>query len=230
MNVIVTGAFEWADRLEMAAHALPENSRIALRTGGELLKSGLQEQFLSGQYLNVRSDRLRSSWQVMDAPAQGDDIAVAVTSNTPYAARHEFGFEGHENVREHTRMNPKKAAEKRKRAASRAGRLNPKGQARYASEQRARARDKAAAKGRAPGLGIARRMRRETGEQRGVSGGFSRAFEEKHAGSGKILVRAHGRWARTRARHYARDASIRFAPAVEEQYRRVLLSRSGLGE
>lgn len=227
MSVIVTGAFEWADRLDQAAQALPENNRIALRTGGELLRSGLQEEFLTGQYLNVRSDRLRSSWKVLDFPSEQGSIAVAVSSNTPYAARHEFGFEGHENVREHLRDNPKQAATKRKRQATRAKRLSEKGKARYANEQAARARDRA--RRREGGTAIARRMRRETGEQAGVRRWVTLKTVKESARTGRVIVRAHGRWARTRARHYARDASIRFAPAVQETYARVLFERSGLG-
>lgn len=209
---------------------MPDASRIALRTGAELLKSGMQEQFLTGQYLNVRSDRLRSGWQVLDVPDREGWTAVTVSTKVPYAARHEFGFEGHENVREHTRANPKQAAAKRKRAERRQARLWGNEKWKLTREKAIRAQEKKTANRRAPVAAVARKMRREAGLQAGVRNWVGLRTLKEAERTGRIVVRAHGRWARTRARHYARDASERFRPAVEETYSRVLLRKIGLGE
>lgn len=57
---------------------------------------------LAGQVLKVRTGRLRRGVGD-DVQAQGNSVVGVVSDPVEYAARHEYGFTGTENVREHLR-------------------------------------------------------------------------------------------------------------------------------
>lgn len=66
----------------------------------------IQREFLSGprpRRLDVRSTRLRNSITAK-VETEGERVTGVVGTNVVYAARHEFGFSGTENVRAHTRV------------------------------------------------------------------------------------------------------------------------------
>jgi phage gpG-like protein len=67
--------------------------RLALRA-----QAAVQEK-LSGEVLNARSGRLRSSINV--APSAS---GLTLSSSVPYAAVHEYGFKGVQNVRQSLRI------------------------------------------------------------------------------------------------------------------------------
>lgn len=57
---------------------------------------------LSGQVLKVRSNNLRSSIH-QEVSTNGNTIVGKVGTNVEYAAFHEYGFNGTQNVKEHLR-------------------------------------------------------------------------------------------------------------------------------
>lgn len=67
--------------------------RLALRA------QSLVQEKLSGEVLDARSGRLRASITIV--PAAG---GVSLSSSVPYAAVHEYGFKGVQNVRQSLRM------------------------------------------------------------------------------------------------------------------------------
>ena len=84
--------------------------RFACATGlarGLLIAAGEAQRFyLSGprpEILDVRTGRLRGS-VATEVEVNGNDVTGRIGSNVPYAAFHEFGFFGDEQVRAHTRV------------------------------------------------------------------------------------------------------------------------------
>ena len=55
------------------------------------------------KFLNVQSGRLRRSIRASAATVSGNAVRSIIGSNVRYAAIHEFGFNGQENVRAHER-------------------------------------------------------------------------------------------------------------------------------
>jgi phage gpG-like protein len=83
-----------------------ENVRSALRAAIQASVIDMEAQVkekLSGEVLRVRTGRLRNSI-TSRVDEGGSQIIGTVGANTPYAAVHEYGFQGIVNVREHLRM------------------------------------------------------------------------------------------------------------------------------
>lgn len=82
------------DRLHQNVRRAVDRLSIELQT--------LVKEKLSGSVLHVRTGTLRRSInrRVVDTPVR---IAAQVGTNVVYAAIHEYGFSGEENVREHVR-------------------------------------------------------------------------------------------------------------------------------
>lgn len=81
-------------------------AELGLRRGMLGAVGIIQRQFLSGPRplkLDVRTTRLRNSL-THRVTNEGGRIMGTAGTNVAYAARHEFGFRGAENVRGHTRV------------------------------------------------------------------------------------------------------------------------------
>ena len=88
--------------------ALPAKLRASLKKKiGFLslyLENYIKTQKLSGQVLNVVTGRLRRSiFSRVDETATSVTGSVSSSGDVKYAAIHEFGFDGEETVRAHTR-------------------------------------------------------------------------------------------------------------------------------
>ncbi len=80
--------------LGLVARAMDDENRDTV--------SHVQETKLTAagpQFLNVQSGRLRRSIRATKATITGDSVASTIGSNVKYAAAHEYGFRGTENVR-----------------------------------------------------------------------------------------------------------------------------------
>lgn len=76
-----------------------------LRRGLEFTRTVVQREFLSGPRpgrLDVRTTRLRQSIAI-DVKSSHRGVVGRIGSNVRYAAFHEFGFRGQQQVRSHTR-------------------------------------------------------------------------------------------------------------------------------
>lgn len=83
---------------ELKAEVVKATGRIVLR-----LLTKVKAEKLSGQVLNVRTGRLRRS--ITQRVEQTEEAVTGVVgTNVDYARRHEFGFTGTENVKEHMRL------------------------------------------------------------------------------------------------------------------------------
>jgi len=95
------------ERINVALGNMPGNvtQSVAARLQKVLftLEGNVKSKKLSGQALHVRTNRLRSSIHASDVMITGDNISGTVGTNVAYAAYHEYGFTGTENVREHLR-------------------------------------------------------------------------------------------------------------------------------
>lgn len=114
---------EGVDRAEAHFRLMGRRSVPAARTAalqaGFLLNAYVKQNMLSGQRLRVRSDELRSSFNVRQAPEVGDGVGAIVGTNVRYAPVHEFGFSGDVRVGAHPReirVKPKKAPRRAPRA------------------------------------------------------------------------------------------------------------------
>jgi len=211
MDMRVEGLEELSARLLAVADSLPVRADRALDRSARILQSGLQREFLSGQYLRVLSDKARGGWQVHTPPPTGQVVTKVLANPWPHVRAHEFGFTGAVNVREHMRRVARPASGK---PTARERRLGSKGQARLTAERAVRQHDRVRARRRGPRLRALREERRRRGLQAGVAARASHALREKAAVSGRVVVRAHGRWMRLRARHFVRDALVRFEPQM----------------
>lgn len=211
----VVGANELALKFGSLGDNFPGRVRAGMRLGAEYFQERMRSEKLSGQLLRVRSDRLRGGWGIADL-SSGTDVLIALGTKVPYARVQNDGFEGDVVVREHTRRPSGVAAKKERR---RVARLGPKGKERALREAEGRARDRDMARNRAPGLGIARRLRREAGQQAGIAP-LSESGQRQKA-SGVIVVRSHGRHMRIRGKHYVEKSVVDFRAGtvkIVEQY------------
>lgn len=94
------------DRLHTALRR--EVDRLSLR-----VQSSVKDDKLTGQALHVRSGTLRRSInrKVEETPSS---IIATVGTNVAYAHAHEYGFDGQETVRAHTRRSVRQLAVKRR--------------------------------------------------------------------------------------------------------------------
>lgn len=104
MNVVLVGDKEMIAALD----GMPERVRVAVTAAVKRQTLALQRHViadkLSGQVLKVRTGALRRSIQ----ESVGDEGPAVVgkvwsAGDVKYAAIHEFGYHGQENVREHVR-------------------------------------------------------------------------------------------------------------------------------
>lgn len=103
INLVVTGF----DRVTTKFDQLIPEVRDALRIAMDKLGAGfidyLRTTKLSGNPLHRRTGVLQASFrhQVVDDETS---VSALVTTDSPYARYHEYGFHGTENVRAHTRL------------------------------------------------------------------------------------------------------------------------------
>lgn len=99
----VTGDVEVAKRLRRFPESLRAELRRTVQTLTIKLQSKVVAEKLSGQVLNVRTGTLRRSIDqaMIDDP---DGVFGVVSTNLSYARRHEYGFHGQEQVKQHLRM------------------------------------------------------------------------------------------------------------------------------
>jgi phage gpG-like protein len=98
IELSLTGADALTDRLDAIAGRLQAEVQAGLAEAAERLRREIVDNRLSGQVLKARSGRLRGSITVVAA-----NQSVSVTSDLPYAAAQEYGFDGVETVRAHVR-------------------------------------------------------------------------------------------------------------------------------
>ncbi|SDC50111.1 Bacteriophage HK97-gp10, putative tail-component [Sphingomonas sp. YR710] len=98
IELSMVGADALTDRLDAIAGRLQTEVQAGLAEAAERLRREIVDNRLSGQVLNAHSGRLRGSIMV----ATGNQ-SVSVTSDLPYAAAQEYGFDGVETVRAHVR-------------------------------------------------------------------------------------------------------------------------------
>lgn len=102
--IVVTGAVRIAERLKSAGVSMKSGIETGLRQGAELTKSHMQDKYLSGNPLRVRTNKLRGGWTApIVKTSTPSETVVAFGTNTVYAAVHEFGFNGIVQVKSHPR-------------------------------------------------------------------------------------------------------------------------------
>ena len=89
-------------QLEGMPSAIRQNILATLAEEGARLTNIVKEEKLEGQVLNCRTGALQASVHFGVDREGGLDVGY-IGANTAYAARHEFGFVGVEQVREHLR-------------------------------------------------------------------------------------------------------------------------------
>lgn len=95
-----------ADSLQTTDGRVRFACAAGLSIGIQAAAGTAQRLYLSGprpEVLDVRTTRLRQSI-VTEVEVDGNNIIGRIGSNVPYAAFHEFGFFGTEQVRAHTRV------------------------------------------------------------------------------------------------------------------------------
>jgi len=89
-------------RIAGVQERLQANLRSAVTRLSIVVQSSVKEDKLSGQALSVRTGTLRRSInRVVNEDASG--VFASVGTNVVYAAIHEYGYQGPQSVREHTR-------------------------------------------------------------------------------------------------------------------------------
>lgn len=66
------------------------------------LTNNIKSSKLTGQALNVKTGRLRNSIHSKTVE-ENDNIVATISTNVKYAAIHEYGFNGSETIKAHTR-------------------------------------------------------------------------------------------------------------------------------
>lgn len=98
----VIGGDKVAARLRAAPVAIRGALAVALqRCALELLTRAKEK--LGGSVLKVKTGRLRRSLNYKMTESGSGSVSATVGTNVIYAARHEYGFHGVENVRAHLR-------------------------------------------------------------------------------------------------------------------------------
>ena len=91
------------DRLQQARDTIDGEMRKATARGALKLLRHIKKNKLSGQVLNVISDKLRGSINQRVEEKSGSVFEGIVGTKVEYAARFEYGFSGSESVRAHIR-------------------------------------------------------------------------------------------------------------------------------
>ena len=218
-GIRIDGVLRMTQRLQAIAKQFPRAVQAGARDGAEHMRAYMADNYLSGQRLNVRTDKLRGGFSVRNL--ESPRVGAAIVTATRYAPVHEYGFTGAVNVREHIRrkQDDESLRGDKRRARNLANRyarkLGPKGQILRRQEAKARAQAMADPGTRtwrnSPGLrGRKLGERRARGVHGGVAGSASAARRSladarNASGSSVEVVRAHQRWMRVPAKRYARD-------------------------
>lgn len=214
MGLRVTGVDDSRVRIQAFMRGAKQADR-ALYASAKYMLDHMRSQYLSGSPLRVRTGKLRSNWQA-EPPQQLDASTsqVVVGTNTPYARAQNYGFQGNEYVRAHTRRPPK-------RGASGPGRPKRGKGGTFLKARRARAEAAAAASWArrrnemsqaAHGVGLRELQERRRGERRmrGLQGEVDNTLPEsirdKARAGGMVAVRGHGRYMKLRATLYLERA------------------------
>jgi phage gpG-like protein len=103
-TIEVIGREELKARFSGAGANVRDALRRAIQASVIDMEAQVKEK-LSGPVLRNRTGRLRNSvTSRVDIGLAGNQIVGTVGANTPYAAVHEYGFQGVVSVREHLRM------------------------------------------------------------------------------------------------------------------------------
>jgi len=104
---VINGTVIGSERINVKMANMPGNvtQSVAKRMQIVLitLEGNVKSKKLTGQSLHVRTNRLRSSIHASDVAVTADKISGTVGTNVVYAAAHEYGFTGAENVKAHLR-------------------------------------------------------------------------------------------------------------------------------
>jgi phage gpG-like protein len=103
ISAAITGDADVAQYLDGFAARLQTELRGGLAQLAERLRQDIVASKLSGQVLQSRSGRLARSIAVSAVAGEGDALSVSVSADAPYAALHEYGFQGSETIRAHVR-------------------------------------------------------------------------------------------------------------------------------
>lgn len=98
---VIIGSEAITARFERMKDAMPKLTAKIQKVVVELQGKVIKEK-LSGQVLKVRSNNLRSSIH-QTVSVDGSKITGIVGTNVEYAAFHEYGFSGNQNIKEHLR-------------------------------------------------------------------------------------------------------------------------------
>ena len=102
MKVEIVGGDSVQQRFrDMSSNIFPALQRKVTAAAIRLQTHVIKDK-LSGQVLRYRTNNLRSSIH-QDTTIDGTVVTGTVGTNVEYAARHEYGFNGSENVKEHLR-------------------------------------------------------------------------------------------------------------------------------
>ena len=208
------------------ARRFPEATQQGTHDAAQYINAFMKDNYLSGQRLHVRTDKLRGGFHVIPLET---GAGSAIVTNTKYAPVHEYGFTGNVSVREHPRKNPDHGALKKKamRERGRIKRLGARGKVMAIRNRKATAEAM-----RDPGQrtwknsrGL-RSQKLQERRARGIQGGISPLSGNLTASAGVSIVRAHERYMRVRAKRYARDAMRNGAPRAIQ----ILLRRIAIGD
>lgn len=97
----IVGGAELLARIRIVADDIERSLGAALLKLRIELETRIQRK-LSGEVLNQRSGALVRSVRV-EVEAAAEAVRLSATADTPYAAFHEYGFNGAESVRAHLR-------------------------------------------------------------------------------------------------------------------------------
>ncbi|MEI7606691.1 MAG: hypothetical protein WCJ64_04840 [Rhodospirillaceae bacterium] len=102
LSANMVGADMLRIQLEGMPNAIRQNILATLAEEGARLTNIVKEEKLEGQVLNRRTGELQASVS-FGVEREGDHDVGYISADTAYAARHEYGFIGTEQVREHLR-------------------------------------------------------------------------------------------------------------------------------
>lgn len=91
-------------KIDRMTRQMVANMKRGINNATQLVERHIKYNQLSGQALRVQTGFLRSSFHATPAvEVRPKEVGGTVKSRAPYAAIHEFGFDGMETVRAHTR-------------------------------------------------------------------------------------------------------------------------------
>jgi phage gpG-like protein len=220
----LVGVDAFQKKLDQLGARMPRVLTEALEDVAYMALAHMQERYLTSGPLYARRGRLRGNWQVRRAGENG--MAVQVSTNTKYAAVHNYGFSGPVRVREHIRK-VRVHGPSRRGATGRGGRVRGwDTRLRARGEQRRKAQDTArreASSHSAHGVSVRAKQaqsvaaRRGRGTQGGIEADTGKLREKAAAvRGGAVVVRAHGRWMKIRGHLYVERTLRDVQPRAEK--------------